>query len=123
MAYKLHGKGHYVLVPNLNNPRIRTKWPISWQNTGYKVTASCRYCGKKIEGVGDFRNGWTCRVSGGKRVGRLVPADAAGFAKKPSVWPDKNWDFVCKDCEPARRADWCRQQGIRDRIEERGGKK
>jgi hypothetical protein len=109
--FKFSGTG-FVMVKNPNGG-VAHQWPVSWQNCGIKFSATCHYCGKPFKGISDFRNNWQCRKSGGKVVGRITPVLLGNGKIRVSPADDhEHWDFVCKDCEPARQADWCQQQGI-----------
>lgn len=115
MPFKYTGKKTYVMVKNCSNGRAHP-WPPAWQNCGLQLEVECHYCGKKFTVISDFRNGWACRMAGGKLVGRVTPVTLGdGNIRISPIDDPKHWDFVCRDCEPARKADWMSQQ--------RGGKK
>lgn len=111
MPYKFYGDHGKVRIPSPSG-RGNILWPLD--HTGEKFVATCHYCGKKVKGVTTFRFGYQCRGTGQtKWIGRITPVVVS---KKLGVHPDpKLWDFVCSDCEPARKKDWCNQQGFEPR--------
>lgn len=108
--FRYTGRKTFVLVKNPNGG-VPHRWPGSWENCGVQCDVSCHYCGKSFRVVADFRNGWACRIAGGKLVGRITPVVLGNGKIRVSPMDDhEHWDFVCRDCEPARKADWMGQQ-------------
>lgn len=111
--YKMVGRG-YTLVPVAHDPK--RSWRYGGDGSGIRIEARCRFCGKKHKGVISHRHRFECRSPPkGRIVGRLVPIKITKKAipDKENLDGEKDWDFVCRQCEPRRLQEWCDLQGIR----------